>query len=210
MTGVVRPYRGVAAQTRLRERRQRVLEACLDLVAESGVADITVEAIAARAGLSKRYFYESFRDRDAVLVAAFGEALSPMGRELAAELSACSCVEERVERTARVLVRTFTSDRRVARLYTEAPGNGALAQARRQMVDEFTPLLVREVLLGDPADPRASATSMLMVAGTTEVLDRWLRGDLALGDEQFIRMLTVLGIRLAGAEFDEELRRQSL
>ncbi|MEV0061135.1 TetR/AcrR family transcriptional regulator [Nocardia sp. NPDC050718] len=197
MTGVVRPYRGVAAETRREQRRKDLIDACLDLVDESGVGAVTAEAISARAGLSKRYFYESFRDRDAILIAAIDSVLGPMGTELRQELARCGSTDERVERVARVLVRTFTADRRVAALYTSAPGNSALAARRREMIDEFTPTLVRDVLRADPDDPRALATTLLMVAGTTEVLDRWLRGDLALDEAEFIRTLTALGRRLA-------------
>lgn len=198
MTGVVRPYRGVAAAQRRDQRRRRLLDACLDLVGESGVEAVTAEAVAGRAELSKRYFYESFRDRDAVLAAALDLVLGPIGAELMRGLTEHGGTAERVEYTARLLVRTFTADRRAARLYMSAPGNNALAARRRQMIDEFTPALAREILAAEPGDPEAVATTMLMVAGTAEVLDRWLRGDLALDEEQFVGTLTRLGTRLAG------------
>lgn len=200
VTSVVRPYRGVSAETRRQERRLQLIESCLTVVDESGLAAITVEAIAAGAGLSKRYFYESFQDRDAILIAALDGALGSMSAELSRSLADCDSVGDRVECTARLLVRTFTADRRIALLYNSAPGNSGLAARRQQMLDEFTPLLVREVLLADPDDPRSLITTMMMVAGTTEVLDRWLRGDLALGEEEFIQTLTRLGTSLAEAD----------
>jgi AcrR family transcriptional regulator len=78
----VRPYRGVSAEDRRTERRARVKSACLDVVGEQGVTEVTVEAVSARAGLTKRYFYESFTDLDALLA----EVIDDIFTELLAEI----------------------------------------------------------------------------------------------------------------------------
>lgn len=197
MPPVVRPYRGVAADERRRERREKLLDACLDVVAEIGVAAVTVDGICARAGLSKRYFYESFADRDAILVSALDDVIDIVGTALEALVQEQGSTAERVAHTAAVLVRALTADPRASRLYTAASANPALEARRRQMVDRFTPLLMRAVLDADPADPRAEAATVLMVAGTTELLDRWLRGDLAFTEAEFVDTLTTLGVALA-------------
>ena len=64
---VVRPYRGISAAERRADRRRRLLDGGLDVLAEVGVAGLTMTAVCARAGLTERYFYESFRDRDGLL-----------------------------------------------------------------------------------------------------------------------------------------------
>lgn len=197
MATVVRPYRGVSAEERRSQRRGQLLQACLDTVAESGVAAVTAEAVCTRAGLSKRYFYESFSDRDAVLVAALDEFFTALRAALVERLAGCATMAGRVECVARVLVRLLASDRRMARLYVEAHGSTALAARRRELVDEFTPFLVSEVLDDDPSDPGAQAATVLMVAGTIEVLDRWLRGDLELSEEQVTSSLAALGTAIA-------------
>ncbi|OZC62988.1 hypothetical protein CH306_28620 [Rhodococcus sp. 15-725-2-2b] len=197
MPPVVRPYRGVAADKRRRERREKLLDACLDVVAESGVAAVTVDGICARAGLSKRYFYESFGDRDAILVSALDDVIDTVGTALEEIVQEQGSTSDRVAQTAAVLVRALTSDPRSSLLYTSASANPALEARRRQMVDTFTPLLMRAVLDADPANPRAEAATVLMVAGTTELLDRWLRGDLDFTETEFVDTLTALGVALA-------------
>ena len=69
----VRPYRGVEAPERLALRRRRFLEAGLDLLgaADSDLAGLTVRAVCGRAGLSARYFYENFNDKDELVSAVF-------------------------------------------------------------------------------------------------------------------------------------------
>ena len=67
MAGVVRPYRGISADERRASRRARLLDAALEEVGERGMAGTTMTAVCARAGLTERYFYESFADRDEML-----------------------------------------------------------------------------------------------------------------------------------------------
>src|SRR5262245_10972131 len=60
----VRPYRGIEAAKRLSARRNQLLAAGLDLLGseEHDIAELTVRGVCRRAGLSARYFYESFTD----------------------------------------------------------------------------------------------------------------------------------------------------
>jgi AcrR family transcriptional regulator len=82
MAELVRPYRGVSARDRTSERRARLKSACLDVVSERGVPEVTVEAVAVSAGLTKRYFYESFTDLDGLL----GELIDDIFTELLEEI----------------------------------------------------------------------------------------------------------------------------
>lgn len=52
-------------------QRIKILEATAALVAERGVAALTLGSMIARAGVTRRVFYECFDDRDACLLAAF-------------------------------------------------------------------------------------------------------------------------------------------
>ena len=197
----VRPYRGISADERRSVRRTQLLEACLDVVGEVGVAGTTAEAVCARAGLSKRYFYESFDDREAVLVAAL-DAFFEAARAAVAPALAQPAVsaEERLTRTVAALVRAVFADERAARLYVESSRHPALELRRIAAYDEFADLLLRyalEVEVGT-GDPRAQAVALLIVSGTTEVMARWLTGDLDLDESALVR--TIAGIGLASAE----------
>ncbi len=85
--GVVRPYRGIPADARVAERRARLLAAALDEIAGGGVAALSVRAICARAGLTRRYFYESFGDLDALLLAAFDDLHGEIADAIVAALA---------------------------------------------------------------------------------------------------------------------------
>lgn len=71
-----RRYGGVSAQERRRERRERLLEAGLDLLGTRGYAQTTVSDVLERAGLTSRYFYEHFANREALLTAVYDEIVA--------------------------------------------------------------------------------------------------------------------------------------
>lgn len=58
---VTRPYGGIQAEARRQERRQRLLAAGLTVFGEHGYHHTTVRDICEAAGLTERYFYESFK-----------------------------------------------------------------------------------------------------------------------------------------------------
>src|SRR5689334_24704619 len=72
-TGEGRSYRGVSAGERAAVRRAALLDAALDLLGGDPPATATMTAICERAGLTERYFYESFRSRDDLLVTLLDE-----------------------------------------------------------------------------------------------------------------------------------------
>jgi AcrR family transcriptional regulator len=59
-TKVTRSHKGVDAEARRRERRHRLFEAGLETLGTKGYHATTVRDICGGAGLSERYFYESF------------------------------------------------------------------------------------------------------------------------------------------------------
>jgi len=201
VTEAVRPYRGVSADDRRALRRAQLLGACLDVVGEVGVAGTTAEAVCARAGLSKRYFYESFADREAVLVAALDDFFESARVAITPALAEpADSTGERLTRTVAALVGAVSADARGARLYVESSRHPALEQRRIVAYDEFAQLILRYALEveTEPVDPRAQLVALLIVSGTTEVMGRWLAGDLELDESTLVE--TIAGIGLASVE----------
>lgn len=62
-----RRYRGQSPDTRQALRRQQLLDAALDVIGDRGFSSMTVKGVCQTAGLTERYFYESFDNRDALL-----------------------------------------------------------------------------------------------------------------------------------------------
>ncbi|HWJ09556.1 MAG TPA: TetR/AcrR family transcriptional regulator, partial [Nocardioides sp.] len=68
-----RRYGGKSAEQRRVERRDALVAAALEIWQESGWAAVTMRGVCARAGLTDRYFYESFADRDALLATVWDQ-----------------------------------------------------------------------------------------------------------------------------------------
>ena len=71
-------------------QRTKILEATAALVAEQGVAALTLGDTIARAGVSRRVFYEFFDDRDACLLAAFDLGVQRAAQRIAPAYAAQS------------------------------------------------------------------------------------------------------------------------
>lgn len=82
-----RRYAGKTPEDRSLERRARLMEAGLDLVAEEGVAAATIEALCRRARLNPRYFYEHFRTRDELVLALYDATIDELRAGVAAAVA---------------------------------------------------------------------------------------------------------------------------
>lgn len=66
-----RRYRGAAADERRTQRRCQLVTAAIQVYGERGYQNSTVKAVCEAAGLTERYFYESFPNSEALLAASF-------------------------------------------------------------------------------------------------------------------------------------------
>lgn len=64
-------YAGKAASTRQAERRKKLVAAGVMLIGRDGYAATSIDAICSEAGLTKRYFYESFASSEELLIESY-------------------------------------------------------------------------------------------------------------------------------------------
>lgn len=70
-TGQGRTYGGQSSGERRAERRERLIRAAITTYGEQGYRRTTVTDVCRTAGLTPRYFYESFANSEALLIAAY-------------------------------------------------------------------------------------------------------------------------------------------
>jgi AcrR family transcriptional regulator len=80
-----RAYAGLAAGERVAARRARFVEAGIELFGTQGFRGATVRGVCAAAGLTDRYFYESFESLEALLVASYRTLVEALAQRLARE-----------------------------------------------------------------------------------------------------------------------------
>ncbi len=191
-----RPYNGLAADARREQRRSRLVAAAVDLVGDVGVRGLTVGEVARRAGVSKRYFYESFDSLDTLVGAALRTVFDAVGRTIdAADLDDGSSSAELVDVAVRAALDAL-DDPRTSRLYLEAGSTPAGLAERDRATQAFVDQMLAHVV-DDPADPDAQLLGHLVVAGVTHVVTLWLRGELELDRDGLVRRLTDVGLLAA-------------
>ncbi|WP_158886900.1 TetR/AcrR family transcriptional regulator [Amycolatopsis anabasis] len=202
-TNPTRSWRGVSAEDRRAERRKLLVEAGLDVIGTQGWAAATVRTVCRRAGLTERYFYESFADREALLLAVYDQVLV---EAIGVCLEAVAQAPRDFGRTVRAVitagVELLTGDPRKGRvLALEAMTNETL-QRRRQEALQAQAALISELahdFLGDRApDPvDVGLTAPAMVGALAEIGGAYLDGRLDVSRERLIEHLSGLVIAAA-------------
>jgi AcrR family transcriptional regulator len=197
MAAAGRTYGGVSGEQRQARRRAALLDAALDVVADRGVAGVTVRGVCGRAGLTDRYFYENFRDRDDLLVALgeelFGQATAAL---MAAIAQAPRDTVARVHAAVRTAVGWHTEDPRRGRLFLEFQLAPPLQPLRRNAIRLLADIMADQArdLLGAraPAELERSLAARTLVGGGFDLFASWLRGELDVDEEQLIRFLVAM------------------
>jgi AcrR family transcriptional regulator len=192
----VRPYRGVEAPQRLAQRRRRFLEAGLTLLGSPGhdLADLTVRAICAEAGVSVRYFYEGFTDKDDFVAAVFDWVVADIAATTQAAATAAPA-RDRNRAVMAEIVRTIDGDARIGRLLFSAQlSNTVVARKRAESGALFAMLSGQHVsaVLRRSPNERITATAHFVVGGVGQTISAWLAGDVGLSPNQLVDQLTAI------------------
>lgn len=110
-----RTYGGVDAADRAVRRRAALIEAGLDLMSSVGTDKTTMTAVCAAAGLTERYFYESFRTKSDLLLAVLDSVADEVrSAAIHAVSSTDGDVADRVRAALSAVVSIMLSDPRRA------------------------------------------------------------------------------------------------
>ncbi len=204
MVGMVeaRPYGGVQARERVAQRRHQLLDAGLELL--GGIddpPDLTVRALCSRAGVSARYFYESFTDKDQLVAAVFDWVIADIAVTTQAAVASAPRDEQNREGIAN-LVRTIAGDDRVGRLlFNPRLSNPVLARKRTELGGVFAQLSGQHVrgAYDVPENEWLTSITHFVVGGVGQTISAWVSGEISLDQGQLVdqitRMIDSLAVR---------------
>jgi AcrR family transcriptional regulator len=196
---------GLTPEDRRAERRVLLLDAAFELLSTEGWPGTTVRAVCQAARLNPRYFYESFDDLDALLLAVYDRLVEELGAEVLAAVAAAGDDPRAQVRAALERIVGFVDDdrRRGRVLYIEALGNEAL---NRRRIDTGHALvaLVEQAAATGPRRGRDDArigriTAAILVGGTAELVAAWLDGRIDVPRQQLIDAATELFLAMGDA-----------
>lgn len=178
---VNRSYRGMSAEQRLADRRERLMTAAYTLYAKPGFAATTIERLCSEARISNRAFYECFGGREELLQAlherCVEESLAVVAK---AVQEAPGTLAGRVRAGVRAYIEFATADWRRARImHLEVRRSGdVLTASRQRAVGSFARLVedgAAEFPQSVPVNRRL--VSLGVIGALQELLIEWLLAD---------------------------------
>jgi AcrR family transcriptional regulator len=200
----VRPWRGVSASERTAERRERLIEAALEVFATRGYSASTVRDVCGEAGLTERYFYESFRNREALLAALADRIVDESLEAVAPALADPSRELEEVVHDAlgRFIGSLVDDPRRAQVLLVETVGVSPPAEDRRREIMGHLAAVTRRALeqaLGEaaPEPTDVDLTARALIGAGNELLVGYIRGEQSVDRERVTDHLAALFLSAA-------------
>jgi AcrR family transcriptional regulator len=194
----LRPYRGVSAIDRRAQRRQRLIDAGLELFGTRGIAAVGIVDVCAEAGLTKRYFYENFASIDTLADAVFEHVTGNLVAAVAPAITAGAGRDPRPALT--VYTRALLSDPRVVRLLAVESQTGTLKKYRdgfpTRAVELWFDFAGSEDAVPPPEEMRLRAYGFIGAA--QQIGMAWLDGHLPLSMDQVIDQLVDMFHRISG------------
>jgi AcrR family transcriptional regulator len=187
------PFRGVSADDRRSDRRDRLVNAAFRIAGTEGADSLGVGRVCLCAGLTKRYFYESFASvadlQSAVVdhaIAVMSERVDPFrppdpGGSPKAWLGA--------------FVAALVDDGCLARVLLAETHGGALSPFRHQIIDVAIAGMA-PAGLDATKELRARLVAYAQIGTLSELCLAWHKGQLAMDRGQLVDVLSDLFIRI--------------
>ena len=198
-------WAGLAPEDRRAGRRDLLLDVAFELLGTEGWSGTTVRAICNGARLNPRYFYESFEDLDALIVAVYDRLVAELGEVVLRAIAEAGDDARAGTRAAIEAIVTFVDeDRRRARvLYVEALGSEALNRRRIETAHQL--VTVVEAAAAErhgklpPGEHVGRLGAAILVGGAGELVVAWLEGRIDVSREQLVDDATEIFLALGEA-----------
>lgn len=170
---------GSASAPRLtrEQRREHFLDVAAELVAEGGFEAVTMESVAARAGVSKGLGYAYFDNRGELLAALFERETGQLDRPATRAAAEQDSFEGKVRATVSVVFDTVAAKgpllARLLRAEAEGPINERRTKRQRVIEKRWAQLIADEYGV-EPETARASAA--IMLSSIPRVIELWATG----------------------------------
>ncbi|MFG1996779.1 TetR/AcrR family transcriptional regulator [Actinoplanes sp. NPDC048988] len=191
-------YGGRSRAQRSSDRRERIVASAVHLFGTRDYDEVTITDVCARAKVSKRYFYEHFRDREALAIEVQRERNEWLLRRVAAAAPPSPAgLAELFRPVLRTMVGLLRDNPETAHvIYINAP---RMETRRRGVLREdarFVAVMLRSLIT--PEDQvRYERTLLALVAGVSEVIIDWITHGMTGDPDELAEHLTTIAVALA-------------
>ncbi|MEV0341829.1 TetR/AcrR family transcriptional regulator [Nocardia sp. NPDC050713] len=190
-----RSYGGRAAEDRVAERRNRLVDAGVEVVGHGGVAALGMRAVCREAGLSQKFFYENFPNAEALLHAVYAAALSRM-EEAVAPAVASGDLHGVFDAAARLM----EADPRICRILLVEPlADVGLRRHVRETGPGVAVSALGDLIGGSPDDPVVRMRFSALFGALISLFVEWTEGSLGTDRRAFVDHVTKVAKQLIGS-----------
>jgi AcrR family transcriptional regulator len=158
------------------------------------LSELTVRRVCRRAGVTARYFYESFADKDEFVSAVFDWVIADLAASTQTAVDSAPS-EEQTRAGIANIIRTIAGDTRVGRLLFSAHLSNAVVVRKRVESSALLAMLSGQhavAVLHMPENARINAAAHFVVGGVAQTISAWLAGDVEFGPDPLVDQLTSL------------------
>ena len=194
---VTMPFKGVSADDRRIDRRNRLVAAAFEVAGIEGAGALGVGRVCLAAGLTKRYFYESFASLPELQSTVVDYAIALMSERV--DPFRPSEPGGPAQAWLDAFVGALVDDQRLARVLLSETHGGTLSPFRHQIIDVAIAGMAPPG--SDPhSDLRARLVAYAQIGVLSELCLAWHQGQLAMERATLVDVLTNLFTRIDGGE----------
>jgi AcrR family transcriptional regulator len=201
-TGV---WGGRTTEQRRAERRNRMIDAAVEIWSEQGWAAVSMRRVCARTSLNDRYFYDEFTNRDGLLVAVLQTIQDELLGPVAAGYARCGpdVSWEQLTRivTTALIDRVVAEPTRARILLSRTDGSTVLDEHRRKAFQRSIDLVTaaaRPRLRPGFDEQALRMDAIIGVGGCVELLTAWQGKFLAVDSRRLIEHICDVANRFGG------------
>src|ERR1700752_4797610 len=192
---LMRDYDGKTAAERIAERRERLINAGVELFGDRGYAATSIRAVLHQSGLGDRSFGESFADLDSLLPAVYSRLIDEEISGCAAAIDKTNGGSEGARAMIDTITRSFEKNPGKARIKSrEIRSGGPLAHEKRRAGLRRLAQLVADLLPPSTALNRSEVLllGLGIVAAADELLMTWMDGAEGLTRDRVVDVVMLM------------------
>lgn len=218
-----RKWAGTTLDARQAARREQLISAGFELLGEHGASAVTVRGVTRAARLSERYFYESFNDREELLITVHDRVAEEARAVIAAAVAALAdttapdtkasgpndLTDPEAPAIAGLLAFTdfLEEDPRRGRvLLQESFADEALVRHGVELLPSFAALLIQQINASfeGPDEVDANLSAIALVGALAHLYLSWINGTLNVSRERIVRHASRLIVAAAGVHSHDD------
>ena len=176
-----RVYRKKNPEDRVLERRERLMQAALQLFGTQGYANTTIETLCSEAKVTTRHFYQVFSSREELLLAVYNQITEELQVSLfSAMMAERQGLQEKMQQVIQALVNNYLTDSRRAQIgVLEVVGASAIVEKRRREVIHGIAIHLEQFMDALAAENQLPQRNyhwlaVALVGGINELMAEWL------------------------------------